>query len=615
MGKARNAIDSEGRSGRRHDQPAGVREKRVSGLVRACLAFGAAIARFSGWRGLAAASLVGLGAILEGVGILLIVPLLATLFGEEGGAASHALAGWMDWLAPGLSRVGRLALILASFGILMALRAMILWRRDTLLGTLQIGFIEEQRARIARGLANAEWRMLASIGHSRITHLMGGDIQRCAAGVNFLLQSGAAAVMLVAQLGLAFMLSPGLAALATGAMALGGLALSGLLRRSHDGGRMVTEASLALMNGLGRFLGGMKVAMSQNLQHAFVAEFEHDLAASARRQAAFVAQQALLRGLWSLLATGVVGITMLVGFAALDLSAPVLIALLVILARVSVPAAQLHLGLQQVAYSLPAWQAVTQMEEELAASASPPRGDRGQGPRLCASVTFDDVVYRHRDEGGGGLNGVSLRLDEGEMVGLSGASGAGKTTLADLLVGLVEPQSGQIAVGGETLGDAVAARWREQVAYVAQEPVLFNESVRRNLIWANPAADDAAVAAALAIAGADRWIEAQPQGLETIVGQGGALISGGERQRLALARALLRAPSLLILDEATSAIDLAGEKEILTRLRALKGRPTILMIAHRAESLRFCDRVLTLAEGRLADNQPGIAVHPPGAGV
>lgn len=587
----------------------------MSALVRACLAFGAAIARFAGRRGLAAALLVGLGAILEGVGILLLVPLLATLFDEGSGAAHPLLAGWVDWLAPGLPRVGRLSLILLLFGILMALRGAVLWRRDTLLGRLQVEFVEEQRVRIARGLANAEWRMLARIGHARITHLMGGDIQRCAAGVNFVLQSGAAAVILVAQLGLAFVLSPSLTALAIGAMALGALALSGLLQRSHDVGRMVTEASLALMGGLGRFLGGMKVAMSQNLQHAFVTEFEHDIAASSRRQATFIAQQALLRGLWSLLATGVAGITMLVGFAALDLSAPVLIALLVILARVSAPAAQLHLGVQQIAYTLPAWQAVTQMEEELAAAAAPPRSVVGDGPRLGGSVTFDDVVYRHREGEGGGISGVTLRLEGGEMVGLSGASGAGKTTLADLLVGLLQPQSGRIAVGGETLGDAVAARWREQVAYVAQEPVLFNESVRRNLIWSNPAADDAAIAAALAIAGADRWIEAQPQGLDTIVGQSGALISGGERQRLALARALLRAPSLLILDEATSAIDLAGESEILTRLRALEARPTILMIAHRGESLRFCDRILTLVEGRLADDQPAVAAQARSAGT
>jgi ATP-binding cassette, subfamily C, bacterial len=580
----------------------------MTGLVRSCLAFGGAVARFAGPRGPSAALLVGLGAILEGVGILLLVPLLVTLFSQGDGAAGPLPAGWMERLAPGLSTVGRLGLILALFAVLMALRSFVLWRRDALLGRLQIGFIEEQRGKIARGLANAGWGTLAGIGHARITHLMGGDIQRCAAGVSFLLQSGAAVVMLVAQLGLALLLSPSLTALAIGAMALGALALSGLLKRSHDVGKVVTETSQALMTGLGRFLGGMKVAMSQNLQHAFVAEFERDIATSAQRQAAFAGQQALLRGLWTLLAAAIAGMTMLIGFAVLHLSAPVLIALLVLLARLSAPAAQLHLGFQQIAYSLPAWQAVTAMEAELAAAAAP-KVEQSERPPLAGPIALDDVVYRHQGDAGGGLRGVTLRLEQGEMVGLSGASGAGKTTLADLLVGLLQPQSGRIAIGGEPLGGAAAARWREQVAYVAQDAVLFNESVRRNLIWSNPAAEADAIAAALAVAGADRWVAALPQGLETIVGQSGSLISGGERQRLALARALLRAPALLILDEATSAIDIAGEGAILTRLRSLESRPTILMIAHRTESLRFCDRILTLAEGRLVEDRAGVAAR------
>ncbi|HMG46787.1 MAG TPA: ABC transporter ATP-binding protein [Allosphingosinicella sp.] len=514
------------------------------------------------------------------------------------------MSDWIDWLTPGFSPLGRLALIFGLFAVLMTLRAVTLWQRDFVLGKLQMMFVEEQRVKVARRLANAEWRTLAGIGHERITHLLGGDIQRCGAGVYFLLQSGTATVMLVGQAVLAFVLSPLLAFVAIGALTLGTLAMSGLLQRSRDIGRMVTEASLALTNGMGRFLTGIKVAMSQNLQHVFVAKFEHDIGEGMRRQALFVSQQAMLRGLWSLLGVGIAGTTMLVGFGLLHLSAPVLLALLIVLSRVSGPASQLHLGFQQIAYSLPAWQAVTEMERELAAAAAPPAEEQENAPRLRGSIVFDDVAYRHHGRIGGGIQGVTLRIDEGEMVGLSGASGAGKTTLADLLVSLIEPQFGRIIVGGELLTPGIAPRWRRQIAYVAQDAVMFNDSLRQNLIWSTPGASDADIARALAVAGADTWTEALPQGLGTIVGEGGALISGGERQRLALARALLRAPSLLVLDEATSAIDIESEAGILARLRALEPLVTILMIAHRSESLRFCDRVFVLAEGALLKDQP-----------
>jgi ATP-binding cassette subfamily C protein len=138
------------------------------------------------------------------------------------------------------------------------------------------------------------------------------------------------------------------------------------------------------------------------------------------------------------------------------------------------------------------------------------------------------------------------------------------------------------------------------VSYVSQDPFLFHETIRRNLLWARPEASEGELWAALEAAGADMLVRRLPAGLETVVGERGTLVSGGERQRIALARALLRRPRLLLLDEATNAIDVAGEGLLLRRLRAGPERPTIIMIAHREQSLAHCERIIELREGRLA---------------
>ena len=153
-------------------------------------------------------------------------------------------------------------------------------------------------------------------------------------------------------------------------------------------------------------------------------------------------------------------------------------------------------------------------------------------------------------------------------------------------------------MGGVPLTAAALDPWRARIAYVAQDAFLFHGSVRRNLAWMAPDASEEAMWRALEIAGAADIVRRMDGGLETVVGERGTLVSGGERQRLALARAVLRAPRVLILDEATSAIDAAGERAILGRLRAFTPRPVIILIAHRAESLALCDRVLAFADGR-----------------
>jgi ATP-binding cassette subfamily C protein len=163
------------------------------------------------------------------------------------------------------------------------------------------------------------------------------------------------------------------------------------------------------------------------------------------------------------------------------------------------------------------------------------------------------------------------------------------------------PDRGRVLVDGTPLRAELIRPWRKQIGYVAQDTFLFHDTVRANLLWARPDADDQEIKWALRSAAAEQLVRDLPYGMETVVGDRGVRLSGGERQRLALARALLRRPSLLILDEATSALDSENEKRIQKAIEQLHGRMTILVITHRISTIRDADVIHVLERGRLLE--------------
>jgi ATP-binding cassette, subfamily C, bacterial len=213
------------------------------------------------------------------------------------------------------------------------------------------------------------------------------------------------------------------------------------------------------------------------------------------------------------------------------------------------------------------------------------------------------------------LDGASLVIPADRLTVLMGPSGVGKTTIADLLLGLYQPQGGRILLDGVPLDEIDLEAWRGMVGYVPQELVLFHDSVLANLTLGDPALGEAEALAALATAGAADFVALLEHGLATTVGERGMQLSGGQRQRIALARALLTRPRLLILDEVTSALDPATEAAICENVRALDGQLTILAITHRPAWLEVADQVYEVGPGGirlLADDVPRLAAMPPG---
>ena len=200
------------------------------------------------------------------------------------------------------------------------------------------------------------------------------------------------------------------------------------------------------------------------------------------------------------------------------------------------------------------------------------------------------------------LDNLNLILPSGCIMGLIGENGAGKSTTADLLLGLLRPTQGQILVDGKALTPEDLGAWRKAIGYIPQEPLILNATVRENLLRFHPEATEEEMVAALKKSLAWPFIEKLPMGLDTILGDKGVRLSGGERQRVVLARVLLGAPKLIILDEATSALDYESENFVRETIHSLRENTTVLIIAHRMATIRGADRAVVLLDGKIVEH-------------
>jgi len=539
------------------------------------IAFVRAFLAFARWRAAGAAVLVALGAVLEGFGLLLLVPLLNLVLTPRGPTA----------VLGGFSEVQRLLILLTAFGILMAARGFVLSQRDRRLNVLQMAFVESIRLRLVARIAGAGWREVAGVSQARIVQALSIEIHQIGVAAHSALLAATAVAMLTGYGSLALALTPAGGAVALAFAAAAALASRPFLVRARVLGRAVTEAHFGMAEGAANFLGGLKLARAEGVQDTFVDEYRRTSEAAMRDRLAFAGQQTALRGVAAALTALTGAAVLVVGVVVLRSPPSVLIALLVVLARMSGPAQLAQQGVQQMLHSLPAYAAVRSLDAMLE-----PSGPAATWPPSAVgeAVALHAVSYRHPGSDALLLDRKSLSIPSGAFVGLVGPSGAGKTTFLDLAAGLLAPDGGWAAMG----------EGRERLAYVAQEGFLFDGSIRRNLAWGRPEADEAEMLWALKLVGADALLSRL--GLDGRVGGGGGLVSAGERQRLALARAVLRRPRLLILDEATNALDVVSERAVLTELDRLRPDMTILMVSHRAESLAFCDHLLAFPELVLA---------------
>jgi len=220
------------------------------------------------------------------------------------------------------------------------------------------------------------------------------------------------------------------------------------------------------------------------------------------------------------------------------------------------------------------------------------------------TLTFENVSFKHQSATTNALNGISFQMKLGETIAFVGPSGSGKTTLVKLLVGLYQPRSGRILYNGHASTTIDLENLRERIGFVTQDTQLFSGTIRENLLFVNPRASDAECMEVLQKAACHMLLARADKGLDTVIGEGGVKVSGGEKQRLSIARALLRRPNLLVFDEATSSLDSLTEEEISSTIRDISLRHEMLtiLIAHRLSTVLHADRIYVLERGGIVES-------------
>ena len=541
--------------------------------------------------------------VTEAFGLLMIVPLLylagfAAPSGERSPVAeamAHAAdAAGVEWT---------LSTVLVVFLVLSAVRSAVAWQREVLLAGMRLGFVDRLRRKLYAAIAGAKWGDLLGRRQSDMQHVLTRDVDRVGQGAFLMLQLTVTALLALAQLALAALISPSVTAVALAAGAVLVALTRPLVRRSRTLGEALTGANRALYGSVTNFLGGLKLAKGHNAEGPHVRHFEEIVATTRKRQLEFTRIDSTVRAGLNLGAAFALAVLIWFALSTAALPLPELLLLVLIFARVMPGLFRLQQNAQQLAHVLPAYAHVRVMRRMLEEAAETPAGDGKPRMELRRALTVRNVSFTYEaaaGTGGAALENVALDVPAGKMTAVAGPSGAGKSTLADLLLGLLEPGRGEVCIDGVPLTGSNARRWRDSVAFVPQDPYLFHDTIRGNLRWAYPEATEAEMWQALRLAAADGFVAALPEGLDTVAGDRGGRLSGGERQRITLARALMKRPALLVIDEATAQLDAENERWILAALQSLRGRTTVVAIAHGPALLEAADGIVLLQSGRVA---------------
>ncbi|MDQ8736986.1 ABC transporter ATP-binding protein [Paenibacillus sp. LHD-38] len=541
---------------------------------------------------------------LDGIGIYMIVPMLSIIGVFQMNMDEVPLVSSLFTFIESSSIELNLPIVLAIYVMIVGGQALLQRSQMVLNSRILQNFVRSLRTETYQGLLGAKWEFFLRKRKSDFHHVMVNELGRVSYGTSLFLQMVTAIIFTAIQIGLAFWLSPLLTAVVLISGGILALFSRRFIKKAGHIGDKTSELSQSYFAGISDHFNGIKDIKSNRLERSHISWFNN----MSKELESNVNQLIRINSL-SQFIYRISSITLIAGFVYLALEvfhtpAEQLILVVLIFSRLWPRFIGIQSNIEQLATNLPAFKAMRKLqqeyeqEKELNLSGS---SDRGKQFQLQEGIECRQVNYRYDPkEPVFALRDINVYIPANRMTAIVGMSGAGKSTLIDMLMGLIQPERGQVLIDGVTLRDEKQLlSLRSAIGYVAQDPFLFNASIRDNLKLVDPYAEDTELWNALKFSVSDEFVRMLPQGLDTVIGDRGIRLSGGERQRIVLARAILKRPSILVLDEATSALDSENERLIQEALDRLKGSMTIIVIAHRLSTIRNADQVIVIEQGEV----------------